>query len=329
MLYFSLPYRKLINWKMRSPACRMILLIFWRRKNGWSSFWLPTSRSAKSPQSWIQISLWSPCLLPTPASPLCARSHRPPSQRHPRSLPANQPSPQLPTRSSAAAALAAAAAPLSSLPPTSPATWWSWQIWTPPFWRSLWICWRRQKRRRRGLCQRSICLTPSTQLRTGSLFTPQAVTMTLSPCAHLWWLAHQPAPPSPHPSCLPFQRRRPSPPVASPTGEEATAMTSPLIPSAPPPCLPFKDFKKHNSNNAHVLDVKDVCRSQGYGMDLYQEAKYFYIYLPLSLLAYYIYVASWKACFNWYHLVVLWVHVWFNGAIDTRTCRSAHMCLEQ
>lgn len=37
-----------------------------------------------------------------------------------------------------------------------------------------------------------------------------------------------------------------------------------------------------------------MCRSQGYGLDLYQEAKYLRFNLPLSILAYYTDVASEK-----------------------------------
>lgn len=226
----SLSLRKLISLRMRSPACRMILLIFWRRRRGSSSFSLPTSPSAKSPPSWTQTSLSSQCLQPA-SQPGCPPSHRPPSPRHPLSLPASQPSPPLPP-------------PLptpSSPPPPFPTARSRWQTWTPPSWRSLWICSQRLRWRRRGQCRRLTCPTPSTQLRTGRPFTPQPPPLTSSPCARLWWPAHRPAPPSRLLSCLPSQRRRPSPPAASPTGEEATATTSPLIRSAHPPCWPFKD----------------------------------------------------------------------------------------
>lgn len=166
----SLYYRKPISWKMRSPACRMILPTCWRRRKGSSSFWLPTSLSAKSPLSWTRTSPWLHSLLPSPATPLqCPPSHRPPSQRHPLSLPASRPSPQAPTLSSPTL-------PPPSPPPQSPAALSRCQTWRPQSWRSRWICWRR-----RGRCQR---WTPSTRVRTGRPFTPQLIPMTLSPCAH-------------------------------------------------------------------------------------------------------------------------------------------------
>lgn len=228
---FSLLCRKPTSWRMRNPACRTILLIFWKRRNGWSSFWLPTSPSAKSPHRWIQTFLWSPCLRCMPASPpLSPRSHRPPSQRQPLSLQAIQHSPQPLTPSSAAAAT-----PSCQRPP-SPTAWWKWLTWIRPFWRSRWTSWQRRRQRRRGLSPMSTCPTPSSPLRTGSLFTPQSAAVTLSPCARPWWPARRPAPPWHHLSCSPFQRRRPSPPAVLPTGDEATATTSLLIHSAPLPC---------------------------------------------------------------------------------------------
>lgn len=239
---------------MRSPACRTILLISWRRKSGSSSFWLPTNPSAKSPQSSTLTSPSSPSLLPTPASPpACPPSHRPPSRWCPPSRPASRPSPLPPTPSSPAAA-AAAALPCP-LPPSQTARW-RWRTWNPLFWRSPWIWCQRRSWRRRALCLRSTCPAPSTQLRTGSPFMPQPVTMTLSPCAPLWWPARRPAPPSRPLSSLPSPRRNPSPLVASPTGEEATATTSPPIPSVPPPCWPFKDSSKKHSTSykkKHIL----------------------------------------------------------------------------
>lgn len=261
---------------MRSPACRMISLTFWRRRKGWSSFWRRTNPSAKSPQSLTQTSPWSLFLLP---------SHRPPSQWcPPPSLPASQPSPPPPTLSSPAAAVP------SSPPPPFPAARSRWQTWTPPSWRSLWICWRRQRWRRRGQCQKSTCPTPSTQLRTGSPFTPQPTTLTLSPCVRQWWPAPQHAPPTPLRLCLPSQRRRPSPPVASHTGEEATATTSPLTPSAHQPCWPFKDSFKNNNTSyqAHFLDVWDTCadhRAMEWTCTRKQITYDFiclYIYLPIT-----------------------------------------------
>ena len=236
---FSDNFRKLISWRMRSPTFRMILPILWRRRRGWSSFWLPISPSAKSPQSWTQTSLWSPSLLPSPASPLgCLPQHRPPS---PQSLQGSQHSPQPPTPSSPAAA--SAAAPSCPLPP-SPTARSSWRIWTPQSWRNLWTWWQRPRWRRRGRCPRSTCPTLCTRCRTGSRFTTRPILATLSPCARPWWPAPLPAPPTPLHLCSASLRRRPSPLVASPTGEEAAAMTSPPTPSAHPPCWPSKDFQK-------------------------------------------------------------------------------------
>lgn len=284
---FSLPNRKLISWKKRSPASRMILPIFWRRKRGLSSFWLPTNLSVKSPQSWPQTSLWPRSLLPTPASPLrCLPSYRAP--RQPQSLPASQPSPQPQTRSSPAIALS------SPLPP-SPTARSRWQILRPPSWRSLWTCWRRRRWRRHGQCQRSTCPTPSTQLRTGSSSTTRPITLTLSPCAHPWWPAPLPAARIRLRLCSPSQRQRPSPLVASPTGEEAAATNSPLTPSAHQPCWPFKD-----SSSIIILPIKHmffmyemIVQTTG----LWNGSKLLF-YLPLSILAYYTNVASLKACFN-------------------------------
>lgn len=121
-LYFSLPCRKLISWRMINPTCRMIFPTYWRRRRGWSLFLRPTNPSARSPHSltWPQISQWSPFHLLTPPSPLRCPSHRPTLCPH--SLPVSQPSPQLPTPSSPAAPA------LSSPPPLSPAAWLKWQI---------------------------------------------------------------------------------------------------------------------------------------------------------------------------------------------------------
>lgn len=236
-----------MSWRKRSLASRMILPIFWRRRKGLSLSWLPTNLSAKSPQSWLQTSLWSPSLPPNPASPpRCLPSYRPPSPRQPQSLPASQLSPQPQTRSSPAIVLSFPQPP--SLTARS-----RWQILKPPFWRSLWTCCQRLRWRQRGQCRRSTCPTPSTQLRTGSSSTPQPVTLTLSPCAHPWWPAPPPAARTRLRLCSPSQRQRPFPPVASPTGEKAAATNSPLTPSAHQPCWPFKD-----SSSIIILPIKHI-----------------------------------------------------------------------
>lgn len=239
----------------------MILPISWKRRKGLSSFWQHISPSAKSPQSWTLSSPSLPSLLPTPSSlRRCPPSLRPPSQSCPLSTPASQPSLHPPTQSSPAAA------PSSPPQPPQPARS-RCPTWSPQSWRSLWICWQRQRWRRHAQSQRSTCQTPSTQLRTGSPFTAQPTTLTLSPCARPWWPAHLPALPSRPHLCLPSQRPRPSPPVASPTGEGVTAMTSRLTPSAHQPCWPFKTLPEILTLPIkHIFFMyKTMCRSQGYG----------------------------------------------------------------
>lgn len=254
----------------------MILPTCWRRRKGLSSFWLLTSQSAKSPQSWRRTSLCPRSPPPIPASPLLC----PPIRRHLLLLPASLPSPQSPTLSSPAAVL-------PSLPPLSLAARLRWQTWSPPSWRSPWICWQRQKLRQHSRCQRSTCPTPFTRVRSGSRFMPQLI-LTLSPCAHLSWLALRPAPPIRLRWCLPSQRLKPSPLVALHTGGEATATISPLTPSAHQPCWPFKDSYRNNNSpyQAHSLDIRcadhrameQTCTRKQIILDI----TCLYLYLPIT-----------------------------------------------
>lgn len=260
LYFFS---RKLISWRVRSPFCRTILPTYWKRRKGLSSYWQHTSRSARSPQNWTQTFLRPAC--PPPSLPL--------------SLPASQPSPRPQTQSSPAPAL-------SPPPPRWQTARSRWQIWRPLSSRSPWTFWQRPSWRRRARSPRSTCPAPSFPTRTGSPFTRQPAAMTLSPCAHLWWPAPQLAPPTRHLSPSPSPRLRPSPPVASHTGEEAAATIIPLTPSAHQPCWPFRDSCKNKlSSKKHIfLNMWQMCRLQGYGADLYQKADYLWFsFLPLPI----------------------------------------------